>query len=136
MTYPKHKAVTYPKHKTVGWSAIAIGLATAMTPAWADTTPAGAAATLWLGAMTVIYGSWAVVSRDPASKHSPLLVIALSLAIVPWLGGFAGDAAAWVSWIAGLALLVIVAVYTPTVSHLVSRMSSTRHTRVAAKEHA
>jgi hypothetical protein len=84
----------YPKHKTVGWSALAIGLATAMTPAWVDTTPAGAAATLWLGTMTVIYGSWAVVSRDPTSKHNPLLVLALSLAIVPWLGGFAGDAAA------------------------------------------
>lgn len=47
----------YPKHKTVGCSALAIGLVTAMTPAWVDTTPAGAAATLWLGTMTVIYGS-------------------------------------------------------------------------------
>ena len=104
--------------------------------AWADSAPAGAAVTLWLGAMTVIYGSWAVVSRDTASKHSPLLVIALSLAVVPWLGGFAGDAAAWISWIAGLALLVIVSVHMPTVRQLVPRMSRTRHPKVVAKEHA
>lgn len=76
-----------------------------------------------------------MVSRDPTSQHSPLLVLALSLAIVPWLGGFAGDAAAArVSWIAGLALLVIVGVHTPGLSQLVSRMSSTRHPEVAAKE--
>ena len=34
-------------------------------------------------------------------------VVGLVLAISPWVGGFAGDAAAWVAWIAGLALLVI-----------------------------
>ena len=126
----------YPKHKTVGWSAIAIGLGTAMTPVWADTTPAGAAVTLWLGAITVFYGSWSVVSRDPASNHSPLLVIGLSLAILPWLGGFAGDAAAWVSWIAGLALLVIARVHIPTVARLVSGMSGNRRLNVTAEERA
>lgn len=44
------------KDNTVGWTAVAIGVGTAATPAWMATTPAGAGITLALGAATVLYG--------------------------------------------------------------------------------
>ena len=91
----------------VGWSAIALGAATAVTPVWAETTPVGVGFTLGAGALAVIYGLWGLLARDPTRDHLALSVVGLVLAISPWVGGFAGDAAAWVAWIAGLALLVI-----------------------------
>jgi hypothetical protein len=91
----------------VGWTAIALGLATAVTPAWATTTPVGAGFTLGLGAMTVIYGGWSLIARDPTRDHWALSVVGLVLAIAPWVGGFAGDGAAWVAWTTGLLLLVL-----------------------------
>jgi SPW repeat len=91
----------------VGWSAIALGAATAMTPVWAETTPVGVGFTLGAGALAMIYGLWGLLARDPTRDHWALSVVGLVLAISPWVGGFVGDAAAWVAWIAGLALLVI-----------------------------
>jgi hypothetical protein len=91
----------------VGWTAIALGLATAVTPAWATTTPVGAGFTLGLGAMTVIYGIWSLIARDPTRDHWALTVVGLVLEIAPWIGGFAGDGAAWVAWTTGLLLMVL-----------------------------
>ena len=34
-------------------------------------------------------------------------VVGLVLAIAPWIGGYAGDGAAWVSWIGGVALTLL-----------------------------
>ena len=75
----------------------ATGLATAVTPAWATTTPVAAGFTLGLGAMTVIYGGWSLIARDPTKDHWALTVVGLVLEIAPWVGGFAGDGAAWVT---------------------------------------
>ena len=91
----------------VGWTAIALGLATTVTPAWATTTPVGAGFTLGLGAMTVIYGMWSLIARDPTRDHWALTVVGLVLEIAPWVGGFAGDGAAWVAWTTGLLLMVL-----------------------------
>ncbi|MDT5348590.1 MAG: hypothetical protein QOH91_1877 [Mycobacterium sp.] len=91
----------------VGWAAIALGLATAVTPAWATTTPAGAGFTLGLGAITIIYGMWSLIARDPTRDHWSLSVVGLVLAIAPWVGGFAGDGAAWVAWTTGLLLMLL-----------------------------
>jgi hypothetical protein len=91
----------------VGWSAIALGAATAVTPVWAETTPVGVGFTLGTGALAMIYGLWGLLARDPTRDHWALSVVGLVLTISPWVGGFAGDGAAWVAWIAGLALLVI-----------------------------
>src|SRR6202165_1683023 len=91
----------------VGWTAIALGLPPAVTPAWATTTPGGAGFTLGLGAMTVIYGMWSLIARDPTRDHWALSVVGLVLEIAPWVGGFAGDGAAWVAWTTGLLLLVL-----------------------------
>src|ERR1700737_2843102 len=91
----------------VGWTAIALGLATAVTPAWATTTPVGAGFTLGLGAMTVIYGVWSLIARDPTRDHWALSVVGLVLGISPWVGLYAGDGAAWGAWIGGLCLLAV-----------------------------
>src|ERR1700681_483525 len=91
----------------VGWTAITLGLVTGITPAWATTTRVGAGFTLGLGAMTVMYGMWSLIARDPTRDHWALSVVGLVLAIAPWVGGFAGDGAAWVAWTTGLPLLVL-----------------------------
>ena len=91
----------------VGWMAIALGLATAVTPAWATTTPVGAGFTLGLGAMTVIYGMGSLIARDPTLDHWDLTVVGLVLEMAPWVGGFAGDGAASVAWTTGLLLMVL-----------------------------
>ena len=89
----------------VGWTAMALGLITATTPAWAQTSPVGAGFTLGFGAMTVMYAGWSLIARDPTRDHWALSVVGLILAIAPWIGGYAGDTAAWVSWLGGLALM-------------------------------
>jgi hypothetical protein len=91
----------------VGWASMALGAMTAITPAWAQTSPVGAGFTLGLGAMTVMYGGWSLIARDPTRDHWAMSVVGLVLAIAPWIGGYAGDAAAWVSWIGGLGLMAL-----------------------------
>ena len=92
---------------TVGWMSMALGLVIALTPTWAQTTAVGAGFTLGLGAMTVMYGGWSLIARDPTRDHWAMSVVGLVLAIAPWIGGYAGDGAAWVSWIGGVALMVL-----------------------------
>jgi SPW repeat len=99
--------VKYPNKTVVGWTAITLGLVTAITPAWATTTPVGAGFTLGFGAMTMIYGAWSLIAGDPTRDHWALSVVGLVLGISPWVGGYAGDEAAWVAWIGGLALLAL-----------------------------
>jgi SPW repeat len=91
----------------VGWTSMALGLVIAVTPAWAQTTAVGAGFTLGLGAMTLMYGGWSLIGRDPTRDHWAMSVVGLVLAIAPWIGGYAGDGAAWVSWIGGVALMVL-----------------------------
>ncbi len=92
---------------TVGWMSMALGLAIAVTPTWAQATPVGAGFTLGLGAMTVMYGGWSLIARDPTRDHWAMSVVGLVLTIAPWIGGYAGDAAAWVSWLGGAALMLL-----------------------------
>ena len=91
----------------VGWTSMALGLLIAVTPAWAQTTAVGAGFTSGLGAMTVMYGGWSLIARDPTRDHWAMSVVGLVLAIAPWIGGYAGDGAAWVSWIGGVALMML-----------------------------
>jgi SPW repeat len=92
---------------TVGWASMALGLGIAVTPTWAQTTAVGAGFTLGLGAMTLMYGGWSLIARDPTRDHWAMSVVGLVLAIAPWIGGYAGDGAAWVSWIGGVALMLL-----------------------------
>ena len=91
----------------VGWASMALGLITATTPIWADTTPVGAGFTLGLGAMTAMYAGWSLIARDPTRDHWAMSVVGLVLAIAPWIGGYAGDSAAWVSWLGGATLMLL-----------------------------
>ena len=91
----------------VGWTSMALGFLIAVTPAWAQTTAVGAGFTLGLGATTVMYGGWSLIARDPTRDHWAMSVVGLVLAIAPWIGGYAGDGAAWVSWIGGVALMLL-----------------------------
>jgi SPW repeat len=91
----------------VGWTSMALGLIAATTPVWASTSPVGTGFTLGLGAMTVMYGGWSLIARDPTRDHWAMSVVGLVLTIAPWIGGYAGDSAAWVSWIVGVGLMVL-----------------------------
>ncbi|MBD0323819.1 MAG: SPW repeat protein [Aldersonia sp.] len=95
--------------RAVGVAALVIGLVTAVTPAWASTTPVGRSATMGLGALMAIYALWSLIARDPTKDHWALSVVGLILFMAPWVGMFAGDAAAWVSWVAGLLVMLLAA---------------------------
>ncbi|MGA6207366.1 SPW repeat domain-containing protein [Nocardia testacea] len=95
------------KNSIVGWTAMALGLATAATPGWIDTTAAGAGLTLGLGALTVVYAMWSLLARNPTKDHWTLSVIGLMLFISPWVGGFAAEGAGWVAWTTGLLLALL-----------------------------
>ncbi|GGK90595.1 SPW repeat domain-containing protein [Nocardia jinanensis] len=98
---------TMDKNWLVGWGAMTLGLVTAATPAWADTSSAGASLTLGLGALTAIYAMWSLLARNPTKDHWALSVIGLMLFISPWVGGFAADGAGWVAWTTGLLLALL-----------------------------
>jgi hypothetical protein len=44
-----------------------------------------------------MYGGWSLIARDPTRDHWAMSVVGLELAIARWIGGYAGDGAAWVS---------------------------------------
>ena len=67
----------------------------------------GVGFTLGLGAMTAMYAGWSLIARDPTRDHWAMSVVGLVLAIAPWIGGYAGDAAAWVSWLGGAGLMLL-----------------------------
>ena len=70
---------------TVGWVAIGFGVVTAVTPAWAATTAAGAASTLALGIFTAYFGALGLLARNPTPAHWGLVVVGLTLVMAPWL---------------------------------------------------
>src|ERR1700682_9058 len=76
---------------TVWWIAIGFGVFTAVTPAWAATTTAGAACTLGMGIFTAFYGVLGLLVRNPTPIHWGLVVVGLALFIAPWIAGFASD---------------------------------------------
>ncbi|MEU4432973.1 SPW repeat domain-containing protein [Nocardia rhamnosiphila] len=95
------------RNSIVGWGAMALGLATAATPVWTDTTAAATGLTLGLGALTVIYAMWSLLARNPTKDHWTLSVIGLMLFISPWVGGFVAEGAGWVAWTTGLLLALL-----------------------------
>ncbi|WP_459546111.1 SPW repeat domain-containing protein [Nocardia sp. X0981] len=98
---------TEDKNRIVGWATLVLGLATASTPAWITTNAAGASLTLGLGALTAIYAMWSLLARNPAKDHWALSVVGFMLFLAPWVGGFAGDAASWVAWTAGVLIALL-----------------------------
>lgn len=94
-------------NRTVGWTAMALGAAAAVTPLWAATTAAGTSLTVGLGALTVIFAVWSLLARNPAKDHWALSVIGLMLFMSPWIGGFVGEGAGWSTWTIGLLLTLL-----------------------------
>jgi hypothetical protein len=97
----------YLSKTTVGWVAIGFGVFTAVTPAWAAATGAGAACTLGFGIAIAYFGVLGLLVRNPTPMHWGLVVVGVSLVISPWLAGFAGDGAAWSAWVAGFVVLAL-----------------------------
>ena len=97
----------YLTKTTVGWIAIGFGVFTAVTPAWAATTRAGAACTLAMGVFTAYYGMLGLLVRNPTPIHWGLVVVGLALFIAPWIAGFASDGAAWTTWVSGFVALAL-----------------------------
>jgi hypothetical protein len=93
-----------------GVAALLLGIFTMSASFWSDTTVAGAGFTLGFGAIASLYALWSLVARDPTKDHWSLTVVGLVLFLSPWLGQFAGDGAAWTSWVAG-ALIMGIASY-------------------------
>ena len=62
---------------------------------------------LFLGALTALYALWSLIARDPTKDHWALSVVGLVMFMSPWIGMFAGSAAAWVAWIVGAVVVVL-----------------------------
>nr|WP_271213720.1 SPW repeat protein [Rhodococcus wratislaviensis]GLK40935.1 hypothetical protein GCM10017611_78100 [Rhodococcus wratislaviensis] len=88
-----------------GAAALILGLVTMSASFWSDTTTAGTGFTLGFGAIASLYALWSLIARDPTKDHWSLTVVGLVLFIAPWVGQFAGDGAAWTSWIAGALIM-------------------------------
>ena len=93
----------------IGVAALILGLFTMSASFWSGTTAAGAGFTLGFGAIASLYALWSLVARDPTKDHWSLTVVGLALFISPWLGQFAGDGAAWTSWVAGALIMGLAA---------------------------
>lgn len=98
---------TKDKNRIVGWGTLVLGLVTASAPAWVTTDAAGTSLTLGLGALTAIYAMWSLLARNPTKDHWALSVVGFMLFLAPWVGGFAGDAASWVAWTAGVLIAML-----------------------------
>ncbi|TCN46295.1 SPW repeat-containing protein [Rhodococcus sp. SMB37] len=93
--------------KLAGGAAALLGLVTMSAGIWADTTPVGSGLTLGFGALATLYALWSLIARNPTKDHWALSVVGLVLFVVPWVGQYAGDAAAWTSWISGALIMLI-----------------------------
>lgn len=90
-----------------GALALAVGLGTMTASIWFDTTAVGRGLTIGLGAIAAIYALWSLIARDPTKDHWALSVVGLAMFVCPWVGGFAGDGAAWTAWIAGALIMIL-----------------------------
>lgn len=87
--------------------ALVLGLVIMTASFWNDTTPAARGMTLGLGALAAVFALWSLLTRDPTTDHRELAIVGLVLIMTPWVGQFAGDGAAWTTWIAGAAVMLI-----------------------------
>jgi len=120
----------------IGVAALILGLFTMSASFWSGTTAAGAGFTLGFGAIASLYALWSLLARDPTKDHWSLTVVGLALFISPWLGQFAGDGAAWTSWVAGALIMGLAAfAYTHDESANVTEITRERN-RSTYERHA
>lgn len=85
----------------IGRAALVVGLATVLLGIAAHTTVVGTALTIGLGGLTAVIAVWSLLAVDPTHDFLTLAVTGFALFLSPWVGGFAGDNAAWTAWVAG-----------------------------------
>jgi len=85
----------------IGRAALVVGLGTVLLGIASDTTAAGVAVTIGLGALTAVVAVWSLLAVDPTHDFLTLAVTGFALFLSPWVAGFAGDNAAWTAWVAG-----------------------------------
>jgi SPW repeat len=108
------------------WAIAAVGLVLAVTPLWFDPGTTGA---VWgmvvLGAALVVVSGWSLIM--PAAEavewtHAAVGVLAF---VAPWAFGYADQAgAAWTSWIAGAAAVVLGLWAVPRIEHMFHRTAT------------
>lgn len=85
----------------IGRAALVAGLATVLLGIAAQTTVAGTAVTIGLGGLTAVFAVWSLLAVDPTHDFLTLACTGFALFLAPWVGGFAGDGAAWTAWVSG-----------------------------------
>jgi hypothetical protein len=68
---------------------------------------AGIAVTVGLGGLTAVIAVWSLLAVDPTHDYLTLAVVGFALFLGPWVGGFAGDGAAWTAWVSGCIVTVL-----------------------------
>ena len=86
----------------IGRVALVVGLATVLLGVAVHTTAVGTAVTIGLGGLTAVIAIWSLLAVDPTPDFLTLAVTGFALFLSPWVGGFAGDKAAWTAWVAGV----------------------------------
>lgn len=85
----------------IGRAALVVGLACVLLGIAAHTTAAGIAVTVGLGGLTAVFAVWSLLAVDPTHDFLTLACTGFALFLAPWVGGFAGDTAAWTAWVSG-----------------------------------
>ena len=85
----------------IGRAALVVGLATVSVGIAVHTTAAGIIVTVGLGGLTAVIAVWSLLDANPTHDFLTLAVTGFALFLSPWVGGFAGDNAAWTAWVAG-----------------------------------
>ena len=85
----------------IGRAALVVGLGAVLLGIASDTTAAGVAVTIGLGALAAVVAVWSLLAVDPTHDFLTLAVTGFALFLSPWVAGFAGDNAAWTAWVAG-----------------------------------
>ena len=89
-------------------AALVVGVGTVVLGATVvHSSPVGVAVTIGLGGMTAVFAVWSLLAVDPAHDYLTLAVVGFALFLGPWVGGFAGDGAAWTSWVSGFVVTAL-----------------------------
>jgi SPW repeat len=94
-----------------GWisrAAFVVGVVTVVLGAMVvHSSPAGVAVTIALGGMAALIAVWSLLAVDSTHDYLTLAVVGFALFLAPWVGGFAGDGAAWTAWVSGCLITVL-----------------------------
>jgi hypothetical protein len=88
--------------RRISRAALVVGLGTVVLGATVmQSSPAGVAVTVGLGAFTAVIAMWSMLAADPTRDYFTLAVVGFALFLAPWLAGFASNEPAWAAWVPG-----------------------------------